>query len=72
MKLPDPLLQAARVRGVRTQRRLQRTSGALNQQRAQIDIPSQADVPKPRPAAGAVLARRQADPTIEFAIKSAA
>lgn len=62
MELPDPSLQAARVRGVRTQCRLQGTSGALNEQRAQIDIASQADVSQPRPAARAVLARRQAQP----------
>ena len=59
MELPDPSLQAARVCGVRTQRRLQRTSGTLNEQRAQIDVASQADVSKARPATGAVLAWRE-------------
>lgn len=66
MKLPDPSLQAARMCGVGMQRRLQRTSGSLNQQRAQIDIASQADVSKPRPATGAALARRQAKPGAEL------
>jgi hypothetical protein len=51
VELPDPPLQAACVRGVRTQRRLQRTSGALNEQRAQIDVAAQAEMSEPRPAA---------------------
>jgi hypothetical protein len=48
------------------QRRLQRTSGALNQQSAQIDIAAQADMSERRPATGAVLARRQAKPGTEL------
>ena len=51
MELPDPSLQAACVRGVGTQRRLQRTSGALNKQRAQIDVAAQADMSQPGLAA---------------------
>src|ERR1700741_1530514 len=57
MELPDPSLQAAGVRGVGRQGRLQRTSGALNEQRAQIDVAAQADMSEPRLAARAVLAR---------------
>jgi hypothetical protein len=38
VELPDPSLQAASVRGSGTQRRLQRASGALDEQRAQVDI----------------------------------
>jgi hypothetical protein len=49
MELPDPSLQAAGVRGVGTQRRLQRTSDALNEQRAQVDVAAQADMSEPRP-----------------------
>jgi hypothetical protein len=43
--LADRTLQAAGVRGADTQRRLQRTSGALNKQRAQIDVATPTDVP---------------------------
>jgi hypothetical protein len=56
VKLPDPSLQAACVRGVGTQRRLQRTSGSLDKQRSQIDVSAQADVTQPRLATRAVLA----------------
>src|SRR5689334_8425198 len=66
MELSDPSLQAACVRGVGTQRRLQRASGALNQQSAQIDVPAQADMSEPRPATGAMLARGQAKPGTEL------
>src|SRR6185437_10010150 len=52
--------------GVGTQRRLQRASGALNQQSAQIDVPAQADMSEPRPATGAMLARGQAKPGTEL------
>lgn len=60
VKLLDPPLQPACVRGVGTQRRLQCASGALDEQRAQIDVATQADMPQPGPAARAVLSRRQA------------
>ena len=70
MELPDPSLQAACVRGVGTQRRLQRTSGALNQQRAQIDVAAQVDMSQPRPATGTVLPWRQAEPGSRTAVHS--
>lgn len=66
IELPDSLLQAAHMCGVGMQRRLQRTSGALDQQRAQIDVAPQAHVSEPRPATGAVLARREAKPCTEL------
>jgi hypothetical protein len=66
MELPDSSLQAACVRGIGTQCRLQRTSGTLNEQSAQIDIAAQADMSEPCPAARAVLARRQAKPGAEL------
>jgi hypothetical protein len=55
-RVPDRSLQAACVRGVGTQRRLQRTSGSLDKQRSQIDVSAQADVTQPRLATRAVLA----------------
>ena len=67
MELPDPSLQAAGVRGVGTRRRLQRTSGALNEQRVQVDVAAQTDMAQPCFATGAVLAWRQAKPGAELA-----
>ena len=55
-ELPDPSLQAAGVRGFGAQRRLQRTSSDVNEQRAQVDVAAQADMSEPRPAARSVLA----------------
>jgi len=62
MKIDDPSLQTICAGGVYPKRRLQRASGPLDQERAQVDIAAQADASQPGPAARTMLSRRETKP----------